>query len=217
MAPGMQDWGDARCANEEINDHLRFIDVNSNTEWDLISRCRSGNSAAYEPLVRAHEGRALSLATGLLGDADDAADAVQEAFVKAYRSLGRLRDGSAFGPWFRTIVLNNCRDRLRSTAPRRRVEWQEMEGGDAGRVPPTGTLDLERAELVTTVHAALSRLSHEHREILILKEMEGMSYAEIARETGITAGTVASRLHHARAALRRIVLEEGYIREGGHS
>ncbi|MBA2671930.1 MAG: sigma-70 family RNA polymerase sigma factor [Gemmatimonadetes bacterium] len=189
--------------------------MNSDTEWDLISRCRSGHGAAFEPLVREHEGRALAIATGLLGDSDDAADAVQEAFVKAYRSLGRLREGSAFGPWFRSIVLNNCRDRLRSSAPRQRVDWQEAESGEEGRVVATGSSDIERAELVSTVHNALSRLSLEHREILVLKEMEGMSYAEIARETGISAGTVASRLHHARAALRRIVLDERSFREGG--
>jgi RNA polymerase sigma factor (sigma-70 family) len=191
--------------------------VTSRTEWDLISLCRAGNSAAFEPLVREHEGRALSLATGLLGDADDAADAVQEAFVKAYRSLGRLREGSAFGPWFRTIVLNGCRDRLRSAAARRRVDWREAEIGDEGRIAAAGSSDIERAELVTTVQNALARLSMEHREILVLKEIEGMSYAEIARETGISPGTVASRLHHARAALRQIVLDEGSIREGGQA
>jgi RNA polymerase sigma factor (sigma-70 family) len=106
--------------------------VDRRTEWDLISRCRRGSTAAFEPLVRAHEARALAVAEGMLGDVDDAADAVQEAFVKAYRSLRRLREGSTFGPWFRTILRNHCRDRLRSSGGRTHVAWDERVAGDAG-------------------------------------------------------------------------------------
>ncbi|MFW6079468.1 MAG: RNA polymerase sigma factor, partial [Gemmatimonadota bacterium] len=75
-------------------------------ERDLVARCRRGSTAAFEPLVREYEPPALAIARGMLGDADEAADAVQDAFVRAYRSLGRLREGSRFGPWFRTILRN---------------------------------------------------------------------------------------------------------------
>src|SRR5687767_9312125 len=88
------------------------------SEWDLVSRCLAGSTGAFEPLVKRHEGPALVVARSLLGDPDEAADAVQDAFVRAYHTLGRLRPGSAFGPWFRAILRNLCLDRLRS--PRRR-------------------------------------------------------------------------------------------------
>src|SRR3990172_2209835 len=101
--------------------------VDSETERELIDRCRAGSTAAFEPLVKAHEAQALLLAEGLLGDADDAEDAVQDAFVKAYRSLGKLEEGSAFGPWFRAILRNRCIDLLRSAPRRRKASWTEAE------------------------------------------------------------------------------------------
>lgn len=177
-------------------------------ETDLIRRCRAGETAAFEPLVRRHEGPALAVATGMLGDADDAADLVQEAFIRAYRTLGRLREGSAFGPWFRTILRNLCLDRLRS--PRRRDASWTPEGVDRYRwSTPTGTERIERTELADAVQAALAELSPRHREILVLKEMEGLDYAGIAEALGTAPGTVASRLYHARAALKKVLTAHG--------
>jgi RNA polymerase sigma factor (sigma-70 family) len=155
------------------------------------------------------------MASALLGDADDAADAVQDAFVKAYRGLARLKDGSDFGAWFRQILRNHCVDRLRS-APRRRQVRLAQDAVDASAwAEAPGAAAIEAAELARAVRYALSLLSPEHREILTLKELEEMSYAEIARAMGIPGGTVASRLHHARAALRRIVESAGVRIEWG--
>jgi RNA polymerase sigma-70 factor, ECF subfamily len=175
-------------------------------EHELIRRCRRKEAAAFEPLVLAHQDQALRIATALLGDADDAADAVQDAFVKAYRSMKRLRDGSAFGPWFRTILRNGCRDMLRSPV-RRRVAITEE------RVGSTSMDGVERADLAGAVRKALRSLSPEHREILVMKEIEGLSYAEIVEATGIPEGTVASRLYHARQALKRILIQRGITME----
>lgn len=186
--------------------------MDTNAEWELIRKCRDGGTDAFEPLVRRYEGRALSFAHTLLGDADEAADAVQEAFVKAYRSLGRLREGSAFGPWFRSILRNHCLDRLRS--PRRRqAPWREETVDRTVWSAPVGAGRLEREELAEAVRDALSTLSDEHRQVLVLKEMEGMSYAGIAEATGIPAGTVGSRIHHARAALRKVLTARGITLE----
>jgi RNA polymerase sigma-70 factor, ECF subfamily len=194
---------------EEFLSQNRLITVNTNPEWDLIVRCRAGSAAAFEPLVRGHEARGLALAEALLGDADEAADAVQDAFVKAYRSLDRLREGSDFGAWFRAILRNHCLDRLRSR-PRRSHVSLEAAHIDAHRwSEPTGSAILERTQLAAAVRAALARISPEHRQILTLKEIEGLSYADIARVTGLPAGSVASRLYHARAALRRAVTAAG--------
>jgi RNA polymerase sigma-70 factor, ECF subfamily len=186
--------------------------VDTTTEWDLIRRCRQGSTAAFEPLVRAHEGPAHRTATALLGDPDDAADAVQEAFVRAYRSLRKLREGSAFGPWYRTILRNHCMDRLRS--PRRRaMPWTERVVDPRSAVEPAAPAALEREALTRVVREALADLSPEHREILVMKEMEDLSYAEIARAAGIPAGTVASRLFHARAALAKALAARGMTAE----
>lgn len=155
--------------------------------------------------MRRHESRALALAGMLLGDADDARDAVQDAFVKAYRSVGDLIEGREFGPWFRTILRNLCIDRLRSRRRRGHVPLDSRLVDRTAAVEAVGTLRLEREQLADLLHAALDRLSVEHRDVLVLKEIEGMSYAAIAEVTGVTTGTVASRLHHARAALRAAV------------
>lgn len=182
-------------------------------EWELIRRCRAGQASAFEALVRKHEAPALALAGGLLGDADDAADAVQDAFVRAYRTLDRLAEGSAFGPWFRTILRNLCLDRLRSPRRRRRERWSPETLDRRAWTEPAAPQALERRELTAAVHAALAELSPEHRQVLVLREMEGFSYAEIAETLGISAGTVASRLYHARARMKQALLARASISE----
>jgi RNA polymerase sigma-70 factor, ECF subfamily len=198
---------------EEIRATHRSVDVGTTSEWDLIMRCRAGSAAAFEPLVRRHEARALALAEALLGDADDAADAVQDAFVKAYRSLGRLRAGSDFGAWFRTILRNHCMDRLRSARRRRRVPLERATTETGACSQQAGSSVIEQQQLADILHGAMAQLSAEHREILVLKEIEGLSYAEIASATGVPGGTVASRIHHARSALRRLLLAADSGRE----
>lgn len=182
-------------------------------EWKLIARCRNGNAAAFEPLVREYERPATALARGMLGDADAAEDAVQDAFVRAYRALGRLEEGSAFGPWFRTILRNLCLDRLRAPRLARRTDWPPPASHRSVWNEAVGTGRLERAELARTVRDALGALSDEHRLALVLKEMDGLSYAEIAETIGVPVGTVASRLHHARSALRAVFEARGITLE----
>lgn len=191
--------------------------MDTETEWAQIVRCRDGSAAAFEPLVRAHERRAIALATALLGDADDAADAVQDAFVRAYRALGRLDEGSDFGAWFRTILRNRCRDRLRSAPRRREVRLDARAAAERQSTDAVGSAAIEAAELADAVRRALGRLAPDQREVLTLKEIEDMSYAEIARALGIPPGTVASRLHHARMALRRAVEADGISLEAERS
>jgi len=170
--------------------------------------CRRGNTAAFEPLVLSHQGDALAIAEALLLDPDDAADAVQEAFIRAYRGLGKLAEGSAFGPWFRSIVRNLCLDRLRSPARRRREALTDAVDAWVS-VEPVGTARLERQDLARSIDAALRRLPAAHREVLVLKELEGLSYSDIAGALAIPPGTVASRVYHARSALKRALIAMG--------
>jgi RNA polymerase sigma-70 factor (ECF subfamily) len=180
-------------------------------ERELVHRCRAGDTRFYEPLVRAYEPQGLRLALGMMGNADDARDALQEAFVKTYQSLDRFDTGRAFGPWFFQILRNHCRDMLRSRKARFRMEI--VEDGlldfrpDLG--PGSAARHQARSEARRVLWKALERLPEEQREILVLKELQGFRYQEIASILEIPEGTVASRLFHARKALKETLDEMG--------
>ena len=193
--------------------------MSDQSEWALIEQCRRGRSGAFGPLVLRYQGEALAIAEALLLDEDDAADAVQDAFVRAYKGIraGLLIDGSTFGPWFRTILRNLCLDRLRSYGRRNREPLTDDRVAEHAWVEPIGTARLEADQLAAGIQRALRTLPPANREVLVLKEMGGLSYAEIAQSLKISAGTVASRLFHARAALRRALLEQGVTAMEGES
>jgi RNA polymerase sigma-70 factor (ECF subfamily) len=178
-------------------------------EAELIRKCRAGQRGFYEPLVRAYEPEANRLALGMLGDGDAAQDAVQEAFIKAYNALDRFELGRSFRPWFLQILRNHCRDMLR----RRKAgfEVERMDTFLASRLPSSEDSErpTRRAEAKELLWRGLGRVSVEHREVLVLKELDGLNYGEIAETLRIPEGTVASRLFHARRALRNALDEMG--------
>lgn len=179
-------------------------------ERELIRKCKAGNPRFYEPLVRAYEGPGLRVALGMMGNEQDAQDALQEAFVKAYQNLDRFDLKRPFGPWFFQILRNQCRDLLRSRKARFNLETldQRLEARPAGaRTSPERRRQRSAAQEV--VWKALEKIGEEHREILVLKELQGFRYAEIAAILEIPEGTVASRLYHARRALRDVLEEMG--------
>ena len=177
-------------------------------ERELVRLCKAGGERFYEPIVRAYEGPGLRIAVGMLGSADEAQDALQEAFIKAWQSLPRFDMERPFGPWFFRILRNQCRDVIRSRRSRGRVESRDekLEIRPAGAASDPEHLRT-RNEAKELVWEALSRLGDEHREILVLKELEDLRYEEIAGILGVPEGTVASRLYHARRALRSVLLE----------
>jgi RNA polymerase sigma-70 factor, ECF subfamily len=180
-------------------------------ERELVKKCRAGDSRFYEPLVRAYEPQGLRLALGMMGNMDDAQDALQEAFVKAFRSLGRFDTQRAFGPWFFQILRNQCRDQLRSRKSRFRVEVvdDEILEFQADTTPGSSRRERERGEARRILWKGLERLPEDHREVLVLKELQGLRYQEIASILDIPDGTVASRLYHARKALKDTLDEMG--------
>ena len=207
----------ASTAFEETRVLTRSTGMSPESEWMLIRQCRLGRHDAFKPLVLRYQGEALAVAEALLLDPDEAADAVQDAFVRAYRGLGRLTEGSSFGPWFRAILRNRCLDRLRSTAHRGRESLTEQIVQDHAWVDPVGTDQIERDQLAASVRRGLRSLSPAHRQVLVLKEIDGLGYAEIAVALGIPEGTVASRVYHARAALRRVLMGQGMTAMEGES
>lgn len=172
-------------------------------EKELIRKCLAGDARFYEPLVRAYEGPALRVAVGMMGNPDDAFDAVQEAFVKVYANLARFDPKRAFGPWFFQILRNQCRDMIRSRQARGRLETVderlELRPAGDGTSPERSR---QRNAAREALWRGLERIGAEHREILVLKELEGFRYNEIAEILDIPEGTVASRLFHARRALK---------------
>jgi RNA polymerase sigma-70 factor, ECF subfamily len=185
--------------------------VQPEVERELIRKCRSGDARFYEPLVRAYEPQGLRLALGMTGNLEDAHDALQEAFVKAYRSLHQFDERRAFGPWFFQILRNQCRDLLRSRKSRFQVEvvaddLLELRADDT---PGSSRRQRERSEASRLLWRALERLPEDHREVLVLNELQGLRYQEIAGILDIPEGTVASRLFHARKALKDVLDDMG--------
>jgi len=176
-------------------------------ERELIRKCKSGDARFYEPLVRAYEPAGLRLGLAMMGNEEDAQDALQEAFIKTYDTLHRFDLRRPFGPWFFQILRNQCRDMLRTRKAKSNVEAldEKLEQRPAdGERGPERTRQRNAAR--DTLWRGLERIGDEHREILVLKELEGFRYGEIAQILEIPEGTVASRLYHARHALREALL-----------
>ncbi len=185
-------------------------------ERALVDSCRSGDPAAFARLVRLHEGMVFSLSARLLGDAEEARDVAQEVFLQVYRQLGRFEGRSTLKTWIYRIAVNQCHNRRRFWHRRRR---DREEGLEAVSVEPVaaggGSSPYEeacRGERARRVQAALLELSFEHRSVLVLREVEGLTCEEVAETLRIPAGTVKSRLSRAREAMRlrlRGLVEEG--------
>jgi len=174
---------------------------------ELIRRCQDGDVAAFEPLVEKYRQRVWRLAYQILRDREEAWDCAQEAFVRAFSSLGSFRGQSAFYTWLFRITVNVATDRHRSRGARTRAfggeavsedEW-ERTAVDAEEGPDDAALRSEERE---RIERALDSLPPKARTIIILSDIEGLSYREIAAVLNCPMGTVMSRLHNARRRLR---------------
>jgi RNA polymerase sigma-70 factor (ECF subfamily) len=173
--------------------------------------------------VERYQARAYRLALRILRSEDAARDAVQEAFVKAYGSLARFEGRSSFFTWFYRLVTNQCIDMQRRERALRRVEWRGGEALEDGLPPaaleseaPVSDLPmeaLERKELRGQIARAIDELPDDSRETLLLREVDGLSYAEIAEVQGIPRGTVMSRLHYARRRVQEALRAAGIVPE----
>jgi RNA polymerase sigma-70 factor, ECF subfamily len=181
------------------------------TESAAVRRFQAGDEAAFEELVSGREAEVYRLTLRMLGDADDALEATQDTFLRVYRALPHFRGEATFRTWLLGIAINVCRSRRSSRAARDRRRSVSLdattEGGEATvRIPAAPGPDPERAaqgaELRGALQRALGELSPEHREIILLREMQGLEYEELASTLGCAVGTVKSRLARARGALR---------------
>ncbi len=190
--------------------HSDAEDAEPSDGSSLIERAQGGDSAAFEAMLAQARPRALVVAMKVLHDPDDAEDAVQEAFLKAWRNLARFEGRSAFGTWIHRIVMNSSLDMLRRRACRPSVLGAEDDGSERGPRPEAVTSEtpervLVRNEASRLVHSALAELSPAHRQTVTLREIEEHSYEEIAQIAACPIGTVMSRLHHARKRLSEVL------------
>jgi len=190
-------------------------------ESEIIARAKAGDHEAFRVLVERYQGRAYRLALRIMGDEDLAQDVVQEAFLKAYGSLGRFEGRSKFYTWLYRLVFNLCIDTKRRDRSLAQVEWSEEqaldvapEAGAAGIGHPDAaspSRELERKELRELMTYAIEALPEDARRTLVLREVDGLSYAEIAQSLGVPKGTVMSRLHYARRRVRAALVEAGAV------
>jgi len=179
-------------------------------DLQLVQLVLDGDTEAFNDLVERHQSRAYNLCVRMLGDADAAADVAQDAFISAYKHLPSLR--GEFRPWLMRIVANGCRDVLRSQKRRPSVsldlerdddDTPAMQLADTGDGPEAA---LMKSELQKTIAGALAEIPDDQREVVILSDIQGLSYQEIADMTGINIGTVKSRLNRARSRLRELLV-----------
>lgn len=168
----------------------------------LVTRCLAGDDSAFNMLVGRWSRYAGAVALGVTGDHHDAADVVQESFLKAYRKLEDLKDPSSFKSWLRHIVRSTALDRLRRNKTTVALDAKETEGLEPMEDRPGPRDMLQNAELRAAVRDRINALPPAMREVLTLKYLDDRSYEEIAELTGSSVSSVESRLHRARMKLR---------------
>ncbi|MCB9567614.1 MAG: sigma-70 family RNA polymerase sigma factor [Myxococcales bacterium] len=189
----------------------------------LVEACRAGDRRAFKILMQRYQRKVYSVAFGYLRNQEDALDVVQEAFIKVHRYLGNFEGNSSFYTWLYRIVTNLCIDHIRRSKRHRALEFDdslrhEAKGDEAMGPdfrPLSGLGDpanmLQRREILDAVKDGLQYLSDKHRAVIIMRELQGMSYEEMAQQMGCSKGTIMSRLFHARRNMQKLLTERlGY-------
>jgi RNA polymerase sigma-70 factor, ECF subfamily len=193
----------------------------ADSEYDagLITRAQAGDRQAFRELLERHQRRAFAIALSLVRDEQDAREIVQEAFVRVFKGLQSFNGSSSFFTWLYRIVRNLAIDLLRRPS-RRDVDLEETDNLDTLE-PLFGEMRLEdpgqvlgRRELAERIDQALAALPPYHRGVIVMREIEGMSYEEMAEAMDVSKGTIMSRLYHARRKLQR-ALHDTYVEEVG--
>lgn len=177
-------------------------------ERELVERAAENDHRAFQVLVERYQRKAYTVAFGILRNEDEAMDVTQDAFVKVYKALPRFKGQAAFYTWLYRIIVNLCIDRKRKSSRRGEVAYEDTytQGDDTAIAGPvlasTGiespSAAYARRELREQMAEAMDSLSERHREILVLREVQGLSYEELSDILEVPKGTIMSRLFHAR-------------------
>ena len=185
------------------------------TDRELVEKAKQGDQSAFEQLVLDNQNKIYALALRLVDDREEAADLAQEAFVKAWQGLGSFLGESSFSTWVYRLTTNVCIDHLRKKKRREGVEPAvSLDDENSGWAEPADRASdpqqvLEQSERGQALARGLARLPDWQRRVLVLRELSGLSYQEIAAALDIDLGTVKSRIARSRLSLRKILLEDG--------
>jgi RNA polymerase sigma-70 factor, ECF subfamily len=207
---------DAPSKNEE---HVASTDAD---DQPLVKAAQAGDRRAFQALYQRYERKVFSVAYGFLRNQDDALDVLQEAFIKVHRYLPNFEGQSSFYTWLYRIVANLCIDHLRRSGRKRDVEFddrlrhdgQNEAASNLGSVPALGdpSAAVKNKEILAAVQESLGKLSDKHRAVIVMRELQGLSYADMAKAMNCSKGTIMSRLFHARRNMQKLLSERlGYV------
>ncbi len=178
----------------------------------LIAECLQGRPAAFGELVRRYQDRLYNTVYRMVGNAEDAQDVVQEAFLNAYQSLGSFKGDSLFFTWLYRIAINTAISLKRKQRVAISINTGPEQAGVSEPLDPSEASQpgyhLEQAEQERRIQQALNRLSPEHRAVLVMKDIEGQKYENMAEVLQVPIGTIRSRLHRARLELRELLSKD---------
>lgn len=184
-------------------------------EKRLIQKAKSGDNKAFEELIEEHFKKIYNIAYRMTGNPDDASDMTQEVMIKLFRNIGSFKGDSKFSTWVYRVATNTCLDELKKQKRHSHTSLNaEFDTGDGEMTydvedtSPTPEEAAEKKELRSTVAAAIQKLSPDHKAALVLRDIKGFSYDEIAKILNCSEGTVKSRLNRARAALKEILQKD---------
>jgi len=186
------------------------VDVDDKT---LVARVQEGDERAFRALFERYHRRAYAVAYGVVKNKQDAMDIVQDGFVKVHRHIGKFQGSSSFYTWLYRIIMNLSIDHVRRRKNAKGVEYDDAVGREADEVAGDGTLlprildanpskTVIRRELLERIQVALDELPEYHRAVIVLREIEGLSYEEMSQALGVPKGTIMSRLFHARKKMQ---------------
>ena len=195
-----------------MSDNTRQPQNSLDDDFVLIRNFQSGDRVAFDKLVLRHKDKLFNLVYWFLGDYQEANDCAQDTFIKVFKSLKKFRFESSFSTWLYRIAINTCKNRLKSSAFRwkkKMIPIQNPEGAKAGNPSPeirdnspSPLNGLEKKERMRLIQKAINSLPEEQNRVVVLRDIQGLSYEEIAAVIGLNLGTVKSRLARGRMELR---------------
>jgi RNA polymerase sigma-70 factor (ECF subfamily) len=198
-----------------MNNRIEKSSGSSRADMELIRAVQAGDMAAFDELVLKHKNRLFNLVYWFLGDYQDANDCAQETFIKVFKSIKNFRFESAFSTWLYRIAVNTCKNKLKSSAYRwekKTVSLETSNGLKNGNPfseivngSPTPVMALEKKERMIRIQKAINSLPEEQNQVVVLRDIQGLSYQDISDITGLNLGTVKSRLARGRLELKNLL------------
>lgn len=179
-------------------------------DHESVRACLKGDNRAFDDLVNRHKDRVFNLCYWFLGDYHEADDIAQDVFIKVFRSLGSFQFNAKFSTWLYRIAINTCKNRVTSLAYRYKKWTDRLESVSnmdetvlTAGVSNSPEAQLQRKESARHIHQTINKLSADKKAVVVLRDIEGLSYDEISNVTGLAVGTVKSKLARARASLQQ--------------